>query len=140
VVDDSHVEDRLVIFCLDQKRVPGNTQTLRTYLRAWKERLGGWGRLEEALWGLKNGMTVIEIQDKLCPREKPKSAAAPEMKGCSLCDGKKVMPVGIRDGAWTWAACSCTRRHGPKVELDRSKYLLPWQRAPIASQGPEEVL
>lgn len=137
MADDSHIEDRLLMFCMESKKIPGNTQTLRGYLRAWKERLGGWGKLEEALWGLKNGMSIVEIQNKFCPREKPKAAAAPEMKGCSLCDGKKVMPVGVRDGAWDYAPCSCTRRHGPKTAPDRSKYPLPWQRLLNASQEAE---
>lgn len=128
------------MFCMESKKIPGNTQTLRTYLRAWKERLGGWGKLEDALWGLKNGLTVIEIQDKLCPREKPKSAAAPEMKGCSLCDGRKVMPVGVRDGAWDYAPCSCLRRHGPHLPLDVSKYQLPWEGPQIASSAAGEEL
>jgi hypothetical protein len=137
MVDDSHVEDRLVMFCMDQKKIPGNTQTLRGYLRAWKERLGGWGKLEDALWCVKNGMTVIEIQNKLFPMERAKTPAAPEFKGgCALCDGKRVMPVGISKGSWEYAPCSCTRRHGPRVQVDRSKHPLPWQRL---LEGPQSA-
>lgn len=128
MVDDSHVEDRLVVFCMDQKKIPGNSQTLRTYLRAWRERLGGWGKLEDALYGIKNGLTVIEIQDLLCPREKAKTAGPKKTPGgCDLCLGRKVMPVGIRDGAWEFGPCSCTRRHGPRIALDTSKASMPWE-------------
>lgn len=141
MVDDKVVEDRLVMFCMDSKKVPGNSQTLRGYLRAWKERMGGWGKLEDALWGIPNGMTVLELQDRFCPRVKPKAPAAPELKGnCSLCDGKRVMPIGVRDGAWDYAPCSCLRRQGPKLILDVSKFPLPWKVAGIGSSAAGGLL
>jgi hypothetical protein len=118
-VDDQHIEDRLVMFCEKSNMIPGNTETLRKYLRAWKERLGGWGNVEDALWCIPSGWTVLEIQNKLCPmvREQPKTPAPPRAPRLEL---------------------------GPKIPLDmekmRSKYPLPWQRPEIASGSAGGVL